>query len=109
MSFGITPTARDLTVVDPAVAAAVPPPAAAAPAPPVPSPAQRDEDDLRVGAHVTAYGRALELSKDDRELHFSKDDHGRIVVVEVRSLTGEVVRTIPDDEAKAILSGKRKA
>lgn len=108
MSFGITPTVRDIVALDPAVAAAVPPPAATAPTPPVPSPAQREEDDARVHPHITVYGRALELSKDDRELHFSRADDGRIVVVEVRSLTGEVVRTIPDDEAKKILSGKRK-
>jgi len=52
-----------------------------------------------------AFERAQELFAANRELHFAKDpDTGRIVV-QVRDLAGNVVRTIPPSEALEVMAG----
>ena len=52
-----------------------------------------------------AAARAEELHKANRELHFEKDpDSGRIVV-QVRDLSGNVLRTIPPSAALDVMSG----
>jgi flagellar protein FlaG len=52
-----------------------------------------------------AAARAEEMAAGDRELHFSRDtDSGRIVV-EVRDLEGNVLRTIPPSKALDVMSG----
>lgn len=56
---------------------------------------------------TTASGRALALAHDsNRELHFSRDEESGRIVVEVRTMSGELVRIIPDDEALELLAGK---
>ena len=53
-----------------------------------------------------AAARADELWRDNRELHFDMDEESGRVVVQVRDLDGNVVRTIPPSEALDILAGK---
>jgi flagellar protein FlaG len=62
-------------------------------------PAQvRDE----IGA---AAARVDELRAENRELHFRKDEDSGCIVVEVRDLDGNVIRTIPPSEALGVMSG----
>ena len=58
------------------------------------------------GPEPTAYGRALELALDGRELHFSTDEATGRIAVEVRTLDGETIRFIPNDEALEAFTGK---
>lgn len=53
----------------------------------------------------TAYQRALELATENRELHFGHTREGGIVVVQVRDLDGNVIRSVPTGEAFAVLAG----
>jgi flagellar protein FlaG len=46
-----------------------------------------------------------ELQAQNRELHFSRDEVTNRVVIEVRDLDGNVIRTIPPSKALDILSG----
>ena len=65
-----------------------------------PSPPQHVLDDV-----AAARDRAAELAADNRELHFSTDkDTGR-VIVQVRDLEGNVIRTIPPSHALQVMSG----
>jgi flagellar protein FlaG len=45
------------------------------------------------------------LHENNRELHFSTDDSTNRVVIEVRDLDGNVIKTIPPKKALDILSG----
>src|SRR4051812_29836997 len=59
-----------------------------------------------VSAQVAAAReRAEQLYADNRELHFSKDPSSNRIVVEVRDLDGNVLRTIPPSEALAVMAG----
>jgi uncharacterized FlaG/YvyC family protein len=49
--------------------------------------------------------RVEELAAEGRELHFSYNEQARRVVVEVRSLEGDVIRTIPPASAFEVLAG----
>jgi flagellar protein FlaG len=49
--------------------------------------------------------RAAELRADNRELHFHKDQESGRVIVEVRDLEGNVIRTIPPSHALNIMAG----
>jgi flagellar protein FlaG len=49
--------------------------------------------------------RVQELQAQNRELHFSRDEVTNRVVIEVRDLDGNVIRTIPPSKALDILSG----
>ena len=49
--------------------------------------------------------RAAELAASNRELHFRKDAETGRVIVQVRDLAGNVIRTIPPSEALAVMSG----
>jgi len=49
--------------------------------------------------------RVQELHKQNRELHFSRDETSNRVVIEVRDLDGNVIKTIPPAKALDILSG----
>ena len=49
--------------------------------------------------------RAAELRADNRELHFHKDEETGRVIVEVRNLEGNVIRTIPPSHALNIMAG----
>jgi flagellar protein FlaG len=64
-----------------------------------PPPAVLDE----IGA---AADRAHELASLNRELHFHKDENSGRVIVEVRDLDGNVIRTIPPSEALNVLAGE---
>jgi FlaG protein len=55
---------------------------------------------------VQAAGRrAAELAAQHRELHFEKDSTSGRVIVQVRDLDGNVLRTIPPSHALAVMSG----
>jgi FlaG protein len=49
--------------------------------------------------------RALDLFADNRELHFSKDEQSGRIIVQVRDLDGNVLRTIPPSKALQVASG----
>jgi FlaG protein len=66
-------------------------------------PATPPPDVLR---EVEAAGRrAAELAAQHRELHFEKDQNSGRIVVQVRDLDGNVLRTIPPSRALAVMSG----
>ena len=49
--------------------------------------------------------RAAELRSQNRELHFRKDESTGRVIVQVRDLAGNVIRTIPPSSALEIMAG----
>jgi flagellar protein FlaG len=49
--------------------------------------------------------RVHELHKQNRELHFTRDEASNRVVIEVRDLDGNVLKTIPPAKALDIMSG----
>jgi FlaG protein len=52
-----------------------------------------------------AADRAEALAAANRELHFRMDDETGRVIVEVRDLDGNVIRTIPPSEALDVMAG----
>jgi hypothetical protein len=58
-----------------------------------------------VDAVVAARDRAAELAAANRELHFHQDEETGRVIVQVRDLAGNVIRTIPPSHALAVMSG----
>ena len=52
-----------------------------------------------------AADRVQELHAQNRELHFSRDEKSNRVVIEVRDLDGNVIKTIPPAKALEIMSG----
>jgi hypothetical protein len=52
-----------------------------------------------------AAARAAELRAENRELHFRKDQTSGRVIVEVRDLSGHVIRTIPPSKALDVMAG----
>jgi FlaG protein len=52
-----------------------------------------------------ARDRAAELAANNRELHFSTDEESGRVIVQVRDLEGNVIRTIPPSDALMVMSG----
>jgi hypothetical protein len=58
-----------------------------------------------VNAVAEARARAAELAAANRELHFSTDEDTGRVIVQVRDLEGNVIRTIPPSEALAVMAG----
>ena len=52
-----------------------------------------------------AWERAAQLAEEDRELHFSHDAASGRLVIEVRTLSGEVLKTIPPSQALDIVAG----
>ena len=66
--------------------------------PPAPTPEARQMVDK--AAEVVA-----QLAKQNRELHFSRDESSNRVVIEVRDLEGNVLKTIPPAKALDIMSG----
>ena len=54
---------------------------------------------------VTAAARcAQELARNDRELHFRADEHSRRIIIEVRDMSGNVLRTIPPSKALELIT-----
>ena len=49
--------------------------------------------------------RAQDFADRNRELHFAKDPSSGRIVVQVRDLDGNVLRTIPPSEALDVMSG----
>jgi flagellar protein FlaG len=49
--------------------------------------------------------RVQQLHADNRELHFSREAHSNRVVIEVRDLDGNVIKTIPPAKALDVMSG----
>jgi uncharacterized FlaG/YvyC family protein len=66
--------------------------------PPAPTPEAREMVDK-------AAERVQELAEQNRELHFSRDEASNRVVIEVRDLEGNVLKTIPPAKALDIMSG----
>ncbi len=66
-----------------------------------PSPPPEVLDEVAV-----ARDRAAELAARNRELHFSVDETSNRVIVQVRDLEGNVIRTIPPSEALAVMTGE---
>ncbi len=66
--------------------------------PPAPAPAAREMVDR--AAQVVE-----DLYKSNRELHFSMDKSTNRVVIEVRDLDGNVLKTIPPAKALDVMSG----
>ena len=60
--------------------------------------------DVVVEIHRAA-ARAQELHSANRELHFEKDPGSGRIVVQVRDLNGNVLRTIPPSKALDVMSG----
>lgn len=60
--------------------------------------------DVVVEIHRAA-ARAEELHAANRELHFEKDPGSGRIVVQVRDLSGNVLRTIPPSAALDVMSG----
>jgi hypothetical protein len=60
--------------------------------------------DVVVEIHRAA-ARAEELHQANRELHFEKDAASGRIVVQVRDLSGNVLRTIPPSSALDVMSG----
>jgi hypothetical protein len=52
-----------------------------------------------------AWERGAQLAADRRELHFSHDAKSGRTIIEVRTLDGEVLRTIPPSRALDIMGG----
>ena len=61
--------------------------------------------EVRLAVQVAA-GRAEQLRREQRELHFELDEDAGRVVVQVRDLDGRVIRTIAPSEALDVMSGK---
>jgi flagellar protein FlaG len=59
-----------------------------------------------VSAEVdAAWARGEELAAQNRELHFARDEVTGRMIIQVRTLDGEVLRTIPPSEMLNVMSG----
>jgi flagellar protein FlaG len=52
-----------------------------------------------------AWERAAALAAQNRELHFKHDEKSGRTIIEVRTLDGEVLRTIPPSKMLDVMSG----
>jgi FlaG protein len=52
-----------------------------------------------------AWERASELAAANRELHFRRDERTGRTIIEVRTLDGEVLRTIPPSRLLDVMAG----
>jgi hypothetical protein len=101
-----------LTLQSTAAAPAAPARATVEPAPPR-TPAPVDAVDVipaspppEVLAEVdAAWERAGELAAANRELHFRRDERTGRTIIEVRTLDGEVLRTIPPSRLLDVMAG----
>ena len=55
-------------------------------------------------AMAAAAKRVAELAENNRELHFRADEHSSRIIIEVRDMAGNVIRTIPPSKALNVLS-----
>jgi flagellar protein FlaG len=95
----------------------VSPAAPAVPAAPVAAPVSAPVDTVELSlpssppeevldAVGAAADRAEELAADNRELHFEVDKESKRVIIQVRDLDGNVIRTIPPKHALDVMSGE---
>ena len=66
--------------------------------PPAPTAEVRNQVDR-------AAGIAEQLAASNRELHFSKDAETGRLIIQVRDLQGNVIKTIPPSHALQVMSG----
>jgi flagellar protein FlaG len=52
-----------------------------------------------------AADRVVELASENRTLHFELDERSKRVVIQVRDLDGNVLKTIPPSKALDVMSG----
>ena len=52
-----------------------------------------------------AWERAAQLAAADRELHFRRDEQSGRTIIEVRTLDGEALRTIPPSRLLDVMTG----
>ena len=101
--LSLVPSAEQST---PAPGAPSTAPAAAPAQPPVRADVTPGTPPPEVADEVGAAALRVEQLRDaDRELHFEKDEKSGRIVVQVRDLDGNVVRTIPPSQALAIMAG----
>ena len=101
--------------------AAVPAPSRAGVAPPVsPAPSARvasgvDAIELSIPAvpppdvleQVSAAARSVEMmARNNRELHFYADEHSSRIIIEVRDMAGNVLKTIPPSKALDVMTAE---
>ena len=55
-------------------------------------------------AMAAAAERVAELAADNRELHFRADEHSSRIIIEVRDMSGNVIRTIPPSTALDVMT-----
>jgi hypothetical protein len=60
-----------------------------------------------LGAIAAAGERAAAMAESGRELHFALDDDGGLAEIEVRDLSGGLVRHLTPSQALSIMSGLR--
>ncbi len=96
-SAAAAPTARG-TATKPAPAAPVEAAVAVDAMPASPPPEVLAEVDA-------AWERAAQLASANRELHFRRDEGTGRTIIEVRTLDGEVLRTIPPSRLLDVMSG----
>ena len=54
---------------------------------------------------VSAAARCVEeMARNNRELHFRADEHSSRIIIEVRDMSGNVLRTIPPSKAVDVLT-----
>jgi len=110
MSLGIGPIGPPLGAVPVSRERFVP----SAPVTPSAAPAATDRVELSFGSpppelHAevdAAYQRSLDLASQNRELHFESDKKSGRIIVQVRDLDGNVIRTIPNEKALHVVSGE---
>jgi hypothetical protein len=95
-SYPIPPASPTRATGAPAARGAVP--GAVPPVPPVPPAEVRAQVDR-------AADIARQLAAANRELHFTKDQDTGRVVIQVRDLDGNVIRTIPPSRVLDVMSG----
>jgi uncharacterized FlaG/YvyC family protein len=113
MSIQLPPTGPQDTAAASAVRPSSPANAVVQPKTPAPEAvgaAKNDTMPSRPPAEVLAEMEAAsrrydELRSQQRELHFTRDESANRVVVEVRDLEGNVVRTIPPSKALEVIAG----
>jgi hypothetical protein len=110
MSLGTGPIGQGYAVVGRTVRGRF---ASSEPAVPAVPATARDRVELGFGAPPLevlvevdrAFDRAHELAAQNRELHFTTDRENGRVIVQIRDLDGNILRTIPNEQALEILGG----
>jgi hypothetical protein len=96
------PARRSALVAEPATAPATPEPVFGVDASDVIPASPPPEVLAEVDA---AWERAAQLAAQNRELHFTRDEVSGRTIIEVRTLDGEVLRTIPPSKMLDAMSG----